>query len=59
MCAATVANTVAASRGGRGDENVDLGGEWGGAQEVFAEWVGVEHTVAGLTRTRTIFAGHT
>lgn len=31
----------------------------GGAQEVFAEWVGVEYTVAGHTHRRTIFADHT
>lgn len=54
------ANTVAASRGGggRGDEDVESWGR-GGAQEVFAEWVGVEYTVAGLTHRRTIFADHT
>lgn len=49
--------------GGGGNEDVDLGGERsagrGGVQEVFAEWVGAEYTVAGLTRRRTIFADHT
>lgn len=37
----------------------ESGVEWGGVQEVFAEWVGVEHTVARRKRTRTIFADHT